>query len=75
MMSMCHNITCERVPGSPLPYFTLSLCGGEPGNKAKPAAKINLTLIRQSHCYMRMDKLAHASAPILKPTLMQTVYC
>jgi len=28
---MYHDITCERVPGSPLPYF---LSSSEPGNKA-----------------------------------------
>ena len=33
--SMCRDITCESVPGSPLPFLFFVGARGEPGNEAR----------------------------------------
>ena len=34
VMSLCHDITCELVPGSPPPFLFFVGAKGEPGNEA-----------------------------------------
>ena len=34
----CHDITCESIPGSPLPFLFFVGARGEPGNEANFAA-------------------------------------